>query len=27
MLLYEASIWIVDRMDKARAGKEGPEAG
>jgi sec-independent protein translocase protein TatC len=26
ILLYEASIWIVDRMDKARATKEGAEA-
>jgi sec-independent protein translocase protein TatC len=26
MLLYEASVWIVDRMDKARAAKEGAEA-
>lgn len=26
ILLYEASIWIVDRMDKVRAAKEGAEA-
>jgi hypothetical protein len=23
VLLYEASIWVVDRMDKARVAKEG----